>query len=109
MDTICLSEIYRFCNATPTTRNMVEGENVLNSGHIINCGYVNKNEMSIGIFATCLQTSSIRDKPHEINGNLHFKSSWEIIELNCTCKAGASQRCKHVVSVLLHIFRSVPN
>ena len=35
--------------------------------------YVNKNEMSIWIFATCLLTSSIKDKPHELNGNLNFK------------------------------------
>jgi len=85
---------------------MVEGENVLNSGHIINCGYVNKNETNIQIFATCLQASVIKDKPRELNGNLNFKSYWEITELKCTCKAGASQRCKHVVGVLLHIFRS---
>lgn len=86
MDTIRLSEIYRFCNATPTTRNMVEGENVLNSGHIINCGYVNKNEMSIDIFATCLQISSIRDKPHEINGNLHFKRIFQRKSLKFTVR-----------------------
>jgi hypothetical protein len=49
MDTITLTEIYRFCNGTPTTRNMVEEENVLNSGHIINCGYVNKNQISINL------------------------------------------------------------
>jgi len=37
-----------------------------------------KNEMSIRIFGTCLQTSSIKYKPNEINGNLNFKNSWDL-------------------------------
>jgi len=38
MNRVSLNEIYTFCNGTPTTRNMVDGENILNSGHLIHCG-----------------------------------------------------------------------
>jgi len=39
MDRICLSTVYNFCDGIPATRNMVEVENVLNSGHLIHYGY----------------------------------------------------------------------
>jgi len=38
---------------------MVEGENILNSGHLIHCGYTNKDDANINLFAMCLQTSAL--------------------------------------------------
>jgi len=73
MDRVSLNEIYKFCNGTPTTRNMVEGENILNSGHLIHRWYTNKDDTNINLLAMCLQTSVLRDKPHEVNRTLSFQ------------------------------------
>lgn len=72
MDKISLTDIFTFCSANSNTRNMVEGENILNSGHLINCGYIQNDLKIIDIQALCLQTSAIRDKPHNITGSLQF-------------------------------------
>ncbi|KAL4104380.1 hypothetical protein QTP88_019681 [Uroleucon formosanum] len=97
MDRISLADIYTFYSATPNTRNMVEGENILNSGHLINCGYI----------SMCLQTSAIRDKPHNITGSLQLnENGLKVTKILCTCKAGNSQKCKHIVSTLLYLNRN---
>jgi len=107
MDRICLNAIYEFCDGTPTTRNMVEGENILNSGRLIHCGYTLKNQELLNIFSMCLQTSALREKPHEIQGVFNFKNNenWVISEMKCICKAGESQNCKHCVATLLCLNR----
>lgn len=110
MDWVSLNEIYTFCNGTPTTRNMVEGESILNSGHLIHCGYTNKDDANINLFAMCLQTSALREKPHEVYGTLSFQNcTWIVSQMVCSCKAGASQTCKHTVATLLHINRLFNN
>jgi len=38
---------------------MVERENVLNSGHLIHCGYTNKDDANINLFAMCLYVTLI--------------------------------------------------
>ncbi|CAI6367693.1 unnamed protein product [Macrosiphum euphorbiae] len=43
--------------------------------------------------------------PHSIFGEL-TKPEVEIIKFKCSCKAGASECCKHVVAILLFINRS---
>ncbi|KAF0765339.1 SWIM-type domain-containing protein [Aphis craccivora] len=73
MDRISLADIYTFCSATPNTRNMVEGENIL---------------IEINILA-------IRDKPHNITESLQLNEN-----------AGNSQKCKYIVSTLLHLNRN---
>ncbi|CAI6377479.1 unnamed protein product [Macrosiphum euphorbiae] len=106
MDRISLADIYTFCSATPNTRNMVEGENILNSGHIINCGYISKDLKEINTLGMCLQTSAIRDKPHNITGSLQLnENGLKVTKILCTCKAGNSQKCKHIVSTLLYLNR----
>lgn len=70
MDRTFLSKIYTFCNAFRTTRNMVEKKDILDSGNIINCVDVNKDFQVIDLFAICLQTSAIKEKPHEFTGHL---------------------------------------
>jgi len=78
MDRIFLADIYTFCSATPNTRNMVEGENILNSGHLINYGYTSKDLKEIYILGMCLQTSAIRDnpdKPHNITLSLQLNEN----------------------------------
>lgn len=64
MDNIC-----EWTGANPSQRRFVEGERVLKAGHVIKCGkntdHASSGEVSVKAF--CLQTSHLRDKPHEIN------------------------------------------
>jgi len=95
MDRISLEDIYTFCSTTPNTQNMVEGENILNSGCI------SKDLKEINILGMCLQTSAIRDKPHNIAGSLQLnENGLKVTKLLCTCKARNSQKCKHIVSTV---------
>lgn len=98
MDRVSFNEIYMICNGTPTIRNMVEGENILSSRHLIHSGYTYKDNNIIKLFVMCLQTSELRDKPHEVHGILSFISNSSnskciISQMVCSCKAGASRTC----------------
>ncbi|KAL4119917.1 hypothetical protein QTP88_012671 [Uroleucon formosanum] len=90
---------------------MFEGENILNSGHLIHYGYTNKDDANINLFAMCFQTSTLRDKPHKVYRTLSFQNeiTWIVSQMVCSCKAGASQTCKHSVATLLHINSKIPN
>ncbi|KAF0747573.1 SWIM-type domain-containing protein, partial [Aphis craccivora] len=53
-----------------------------------------------------IQSSNLSEKPHEITGQLLMKGNLiSIIDFVCSCKAGTSECCKHVVAVLLHLNR----
>lgn len=55
-----------------------------------------------------MQSSHIRDMPHEITGEIHCQNNkLNIIRFVCTCKAGASECCKHIVAVLLYLNRYI--
>jgi len=43
--------------------------------------------------------------PHEVSGNFKSGDKLEIIQVKCTCAAGASECCKHVVAILLYLNR----
>lgn len=59
-----------------------------------------KNGLSIK--ALVVQSSRIRNKPHEISGKLTADSSAIKIELFVrSCAAGASESCKRVVAAVL--------
>ena len=60
---ISLEELWRYTAATPTTRNMCEGQQVINSGLLIMCGVTAKTSVNIQLYALCLQTSSIISDP----------------------------------------------
>jgi len=110
LDTLC-----SYTNATPSSRNMIEGQNVINSGLIIMCGATVKSHEKIYLFSLCLQTSSLSSDPHtikgvlsiEINKNNNSENTVSIEEMICSCKAGTSHSCKHIVAVLLYCNRYV--
>ena len=111
--------IVKYAKSTPSSRNMIEGERIINSqGMIIMCGLTKKTDQLINIFGLCLRTSGLTENPHEISGELLIKiaetptdannnvSSLEIrpdeennINMSCTCNAGVY--CKHIVAILL--------
>lgn len=45
--------------------------------------------------------------PHEVTGELCKQTTILIKQFACSCKAGASQCCKHIVAVLLLLNRQV--
>ena len=57
------------------------------------------NTLTLNIFATCmqLQTSNMSGHTHDIN--LSLKRTGEVVRSVCSCKAGLSGSCKHVVGV----------
>ena len=56
---ISLEELCRYTAATPTMRNMREGQQVINSGLLIMCGVTAKTSVNMELYALYLQTSSI--------------------------------------------------
>jgi hypothetical protein len=84
---------------------VVEGEAVLNAGHIVCCGVVSRDENNVTIFALCLQTSALQSDPHELNGKINIGSSEKRISVRCSCKAGLSGYCKYCIAILLHIYK----
>lgn len=39
-----LADVCAFANATPTTRNFIEGEKIFQAGHVLFCGKENEGE-----------------------------------------------------------------
>jgi hypothetical protein len=50
--------------------------------------------------AFCMQSSGLKEKPHEIHGEISFTD--EILSKVCSCKAGLGEKCKHIVGTLLY-------
>ena len=84
-------------------RCLKEGEAVFNAGHVLACGVKSKSEDIIELSAFCAQSSSLRDKPHELNVVIRKEG----FKVSCSCKAGMSEMCKHCVAVLIYLNRSV--
>lgn len=106
---INLSAIFDWAGANPKQRNIVEAERLLRAGHIIKCGKnINKSNSSseVYIISFCLQTSNLKGNPHRIDGQIKNE---EIIHMECSCKAGQSEKCKHIIATLLYINRYVHN
>ncbi|XP_070378639.1 uncharacterized protein [Dermacentor albipictus] len=85
-------------------RCLVEGDEVVAAGHIIECSAVASTCCSDGpvhVIAFVLQWSALSKDPHRVD--LKLTDETEIAELNRTCLAGTSHKCKHCIAVLLHI------
>ena len=66
-------QIYTLCefaNAIPLSKNLMEGQKVVNSGMIIMCGVTSKSNKSIKLFPLCLQTNLLTAESHKITGTL---------------------------------------
>ena len=77
---ISLEELCKYTAATPTTRNMREGQQVINSGLLIMCGVTAKTSVNIELYALCLQTSSITSDPlkHSNLMNYSIRQHWSL-------------------------------
>ncbi|XP_022167044.1 uncharacterized protein LOC111031429 [Myzus persicae] len=94
MNTLSLAHIFEYAQCSPTTRNYVEGE----------------QNSSLIVKGLVIQSSYIHQMPHEVTGELHRQNDQlKIINFTCSCKAGDSEACKHVVAVLLNLNRTSLN
>lgn len=112
-----MKDIFKFCNATPESRNYNEGEQVLAAQHVLLVGQMESdNESSIKIYGLVLKTSGLTSPPHEVKGTIikeekiNRKKGTVSFELHleqftCSCKAGAGEQCKHIVAVLLYLYK----
>eukprot|EP00102_Acyrthosiphon_pisum_P009396 XP_003247467.1 PREDICTED: uncharacterized protein LOC100568648 [Acyrthosiphon pisum] len=100
-----IGEIFTFANCSINSQNVVEGEQVLKSKQIILCGKIVK-ENEIQIKALVIQSSHIREMPHEITGNISTVPLLKIVIFACTCAAGLSEFCKHIAAILLLLNRN---
>ncbi|XP_064461744.1 uncharacterized protein LOC135375685 [Ornithodoros turicata] len=88
-------------------RCLVEGDEVVNAGHVIECSVVAATCQSAGplhIIAFVLRSSGLHKEPHKVD--LMLENCAKVLQINCTCPAGASHKCKHCIAVLLHINRT---
>lgn len=109
---LSLNELCNYTNASPSSKNMIEGERILNAKFLNQCGATYKSDVQINIYASCVQTSHHADDPHTIRGILFINNVdlnnnddevnyMHIDRIHCSCRAGSSESCKHVVATLL--------
>ncbi|XP_065290814.2 uncharacterized protein [Dermacentor albipictus] len=58
---------------------------------------------SVTVEGLCIQTSQVRSKPHKLWFQFYSNG---VIKGHCTCKAGNSAQCKHMLAMLLSVHRS---
>lgn len=103
METISLQELFTFLDATAATKSVIEGEAIVNAGHIIFCGATKKLQTRISILA-CISLSTGRAL--EVTGEFkRHDSKIKIEDMACRCEADMPKRCKHVAAILLHLNR----
>ncbi|KAM7290747.1 hypothetical protein ISCGN_027343 [Ixodes scapularis] len=80
-------------------RCLIEGEDVLNCEHVIECSVAPGPALGVlRAVGYVLQSSALHGEPHTVNLDLNHG---EILSISCSCVAGNSSRCKHCVAVLL--------
>ncbi|CAN7977895.1 unnamed protein product [Ixodes persulcatus] len=77
-------------------RCLIEGEDVLNCEHVIECSVAPGPALGVlRVVGYVLQSSALNGEPHTVNLDVNHG---EILSISCSCVAG---RCKHCVAVLL--------
>nr|CAI5857318.1 unnamed protein product [Callosobruchus analis] len=104
--TLSLMEYITYIGGNANSRVVLEGEEVVNAGHIILYGKSELTHFSLKVCALCLQTSALQSNPHEIKGTLTISNKFAAIkQMYCTCKAGAGGQCKHISALLILLTR----
>lgn len=105
MLTLTLEEIFKFVKSNEKSRNIREGQKILSSKNLIRCGITSKSSNQVHVYALCMKTSGLSELPHVITGVFEQDPRTQlglIKKMSCTCKAGLSEECKHIVAVLLY-------
>ncbi|XP_029840535.2 uncharacterized protein LOC8052905 [Ixodes scapularis] len=85
--------------AHETSRLLLEGERVLEAGHVFSCSVKKLAGDCCALVGFVLQTSALSSDPHEVEVTLNGRN---VGDTSCSCKAG-NYKCKHLVAMLLHI------
>ncbi|KAJ8977808.1 hypothetical protein NQ317_000065 [Molorchus minor] len=72
---LSILEYMKYLGGSKYSKCVVEGENVLNAGHLILAGKTEENLENVTINGLCLQSSSLESVPHEITGELSLGRS----------------------------------
>lgn len=83
------------------SRMVKEGEAVLGANHLVLVGVKKIDNAGTHVFGSCLQSSTIRSAPHEINIVFLKSGDWNG---TCSCKAGLA-KCKHLFAILLYVYQ----
>lgn len=98
---LSIEEILRFLGSDESKNNMKQAMRIVtSSNNLFFCGKNNSTDGNYEIIARCLAVSSLHGETHEIKGKISKKG--EIQNMSCSCKAGQSEKCKHVAATLLH-------
>lgn len=102
---LTMQHICEWTHKGSSERNYREGESILSVGHLLKCGKLltNVNDPNVKVISFCMQTSQMRSDPHEINGEI--SKSGTIISMDCLCKVGLGDTCKHITATLLNCNR----
>lgn len=100
-----VADIYSWAETSASHRNFIEGNRVLEANHVIKIGKTVESVTGdcVYIIALCLQTSHLKESPHEIKGKLC--KNGKILSMTCSCKAGLGEKCKHILATLLYCSR----
>jgi len=93
-------------------RPMREGEEVLQCGLVIGVGIKERKGDELLVNALVLRTSGLRQTPYlvQIWVDMSKEFGERVIgdeSRECECPAGLSEKCKHVVAVMIHLARLV--
>jgi hypothetical protein len=102
MEQVCVT-----LDASPSSRNFIEGEAILKSRQLILCEASKRTEFKVHVYALCLQTLALDSPPHTVEAVLKInrKKYASVVSISCSYKAGEGSRCKHVAATLLHCNR----
>ncbi|KAK0077314.1 hypothetical protein PV325_004092 [Microctonus aethiopoides] len=93
-----ISSICYWAGMNLKQRNFVEGERIFKASHIIKSGKnkdKNSRSNTVSFTAYRLKTSKLMV---QLNG--------EIISVQCSCKAGLGEQCKHIIATLFYCNRN---
>ncbi|KAK3911139.1 Serrate RNA effector molecule-like protein [Frankliniella fusca] len=93
-------------------RPMREGEEVLQCGLVIGVGIKERKGDELQVHALVLRTSGLRQTPYLVQIWIDMSKEYGARVIadesrECECPAGMSEKCKHIVAVMLHLARSL--
>ena len=92
-------------------RPLIEGEAVLDAKMLAIVGKLARTDDDDGnilkVWSLCLQSSATFSDPHqlEIHLDLCKLGRDRFSRLFCSCTAGESAKCKHLIALLMHLFK----
>ena len=70
-------EMCEWVDTNPNQKNFLDGEQLVSKKHLLKCGKMTFKAScsSVSIRAFCLQTSKLRENPHEIVGKITLEEA----------------------------------